>query len=101
MERPRTVGELRESGYRVLPVKEEMRRMEGDPIMKQRRRKAQLAAAIQRIRSAVPTADVILIGEHLDDDCVVIALHRPGDHVVDLRCALVTYVEGIGPERAE
>ncbi|MGH2588699.1 MAG: magnesium chelatase [Dehalococcoidia bacterium] len=26
MERPRTVGELRESGYRVLPVKEEMRK---------------------------------------------------------------------------
>lgn len=41
-------------------VKEEMRGMEGDPIMKQRRRKAQFAAAMQRIQSAVPTADVIV-----------------------------------------
>ena len=41
-------------------VKEEMRRMEGDPVMKQRRRKAQLAAAFQRIRSAVPRADVVV-----------------------------------------
>lgn len=41
-------------------VKEEMRRMEGDPIIKQRRRRMQFAAAIQRIRSAVPTADVVV-----------------------------------------
>ncbi len=41
-------------------VKEEMRGMEGDPVMKQRRRKAQFAAAMQRIQSAVPTADVIV-----------------------------------------
>lgn len=41
-------------------VKEEMRRMDGDPIIKQRRRKMQLAAAMQRIRKAVPTADVIV-----------------------------------------
>lgn len=41
-------------------VKEEMRRMEGDPIVKQRRRKMQFAAAIQRIKSAVPKADVVV-----------------------------------------
>lgn len=41
-------------------VKEELRRMEGDPIMKHRRRRAQFAAAIQRIRAAVPTADVVV-----------------------------------------
>jgi flagellar biosynthetic protein FlhB len=41
-------------------VKEELRRMEGDPIIRQRRRKIQFAAAIQRIRSAVPTADVVV-----------------------------------------
>jgi len=41
-------------------VKEEMRRMEGDPVMKQRRRQAQLAAALQRIKSAVPKADVVV-----------------------------------------
>lgn len=41
-------------------VKEEMRRMEGDPILKQRRRKMQLAAAMQHIRSTVPTADVVV-----------------------------------------
>ncbi len=41
-------------------VKEELRQMEGDPVMKQRRRKAQFAAAIQRIRSAVPQADVVV-----------------------------------------
>lgn len=41
-------------------VKEELRRMEGDPIIRQRRRKMQFAAALQRIRSAVPTADVVV-----------------------------------------
>ncbi|MFQ5411317.1 MAG: flagellar biosynthesis protein FlhB [Phycisphaerae bacterium] len=41
-------------------VKEELRRMDGDPILKQRRRKMQLAASIQRIKSAVPTADVVV-----------------------------------------
>ncbi len=41
-------------------VKEELRRMEGDPIIRQRRRKMQFAAAMQRIRSAVPTADVVV-----------------------------------------
>lgn len=41
-------------------VKEEMRRMEGDPVVKQRRRKMQFAAAMQQIQSAVPTADVVV-----------------------------------------
>lgn len=41
-------------------VKEEMRRMEGDPVVRQRRRRMQFAAAIQRIRSAVPKADVVV-----------------------------------------
>lgn len=41
-------------------VKEELRRMDGDPIVKQRRRKMQMAAAMQRIKTAVPKADVIV-----------------------------------------
>jgi flagellar biosynthetic protein FlhB len=41
-------------------VKEEMRRMEGDPIVRQRRRRMQFAAALQRIRKAVPKADVVV-----------------------------------------
>lgn len=41
-------------------VKEELRRMEGDPIVRQRRRKMQLAAAMQRLQSTVPTADVVV-----------------------------------------
>jgi flagellar biosynthetic protein FlhB len=41
-------------------VKEEMRRMEGDPVIKRRRRQMQFAAALQRIRSMVPTADVVV-----------------------------------------
>jgi len=41
-------------------VKEELRRMEGDPLIKQRRRKMQLAATLQQIRSAVPQADVVV-----------------------------------------
>ncbi|OWY72443.1 flagellar biosynthesis protein FlhB [cyanobacterium TDX16] len=41
-------------------VKEELRRMEGDPIIKQRRRKMQLAAALMHIRKNVPKADVIV-----------------------------------------
>lgn len=41
-------------------VKEEMRSMEGDPIIKQRRRRMQLAAVMQQIRKSVPTADVVV-----------------------------------------
>ncbi len=41
-------------------VKEEMRRMEGDPVIKQRRRRMQLAAALQHIRKSVPQADVVV-----------------------------------------
>lgn len=41
-------------------VREEMRSMEGDPMLKQRRRKMQMAAAMQRLRKAVPQADVIV-----------------------------------------
>ena len=41
-------------------VKEEMRSMEGDPIIKQRRRRMQMAATLQKIRSAVPKADVVV-----------------------------------------
>lgn len=41
-------------------VKEEMRRMEGDPVIKQRRRRMQLAALLQQIRKNVPKADVIV-----------------------------------------
>jgi flagellar biosynthetic protein FlhB len=41
-------------------VKEEMRRMEGDPMLKQRRRRMQLAVALQHIRKHVPKADVIV-----------------------------------------
>ncbi len=41
-------------------VKEELRRMEGDPIVKQRRRRMQLVAALQHIRKNVPTADVVV-----------------------------------------
>ena len=41
-------------------VKEEMRRMEGDPIIKQRRRRMQMAATLQKIRSTVPKADVVV-----------------------------------------
>lgn len=41
-------------------VKEEMRRMEGDPTMKRRRQQVQQQLAIQRIRTAVPQADVVV-----------------------------------------
>jgi flagellar biosynthetic protein FlhB len=41
-------------------VKEEMRRMEGDPVVKARRRKMQFVALMQQIRKAVPTADVVV-----------------------------------------
>lgn len=41
-------------------VKEEMRRMEGDPIVKQRRRQIQLQLALQRLRKDVPKANVIV-----------------------------------------
>ncbi|HUN80350.1 MAG TPA: flagellar biosynthesis protein FlhB [Phycisphaerae bacterium] len=41
-------------------VKEEMRRMEGDPIVKQRRRKMQFVAIMQQIRKNVPKADVVV-----------------------------------------
>ncbi len=41
-------------------VKEEMKRMEGDPHIKQRRRQLQMTRAMQRIKQDVPTADVIV-----------------------------------------
>jgi flagellar biosynthetic protein FlhB len=41
-------------------VKEELRRMEGDPLIKQRRRKMQFVALMQQIRKQVPKADVVV-----------------------------------------
>ncbi len=41
-------------------VKEELRRMEGDPVIKRRRRQVQLQLALQRIKAAVPKADVVV-----------------------------------------
>lgn len=41
-------------------VKDEMKRMEGDPKIKQRRRQIQMQQAMKRIKSTVPTADVIV-----------------------------------------
>ena len=41
-------------------VKEEMRRMEGDPKIKQRRRQIAMQIANQRLKKDVPTADVIV-----------------------------------------
>ncbi len=41
-------------------VKEEMKRMEGDPHIKQRRRQIQIQVATQRLKVAVPTADVVV-----------------------------------------
>ncbi|MCG3137986.1 MAG: Flagellar biosynthetic protein FlhB [Phycisphaerae bacterium] len=41
-------------------IKEEMRRMEGDPLMKRRRREVQMKLAMQRLRRVVPQADVVV-----------------------------------------
>src|SRR5262249_15246222 len=41
-------------------VKEEMRRMEGDPQIKQRRRQIAVHRVLQRIKKDVPTADVVV-----------------------------------------
>ena len=41
-------------------VKEEMRRMEGDPKIKQRRRQIALQMLTQRLKKEVPTADVVV-----------------------------------------
>jgi flagellar biosynthetic protein FlhB len=41
-------------------VKEELRRMEGDPVVKQRQRRVQQQLAIQRMRHEVPKADVVV-----------------------------------------
>jgi flagellar biosynthesis protein FlhB len=41
-------------------VKDEMRSMEGDPIVKNRRRQIRLQRAMQRLKKEVPTADVIV-----------------------------------------
>jgi flagellar biosynthetic protein FlhB len=41
-------------------IKEEMKRMEGDPLMKQRRGRVARQLALQRINQAVPKADVIV-----------------------------------------
>jgi flagellar biosynthetic protein FlhB len=41
-------------------VKDEMRRMEGDPQIKQRRRQLAMQRVMQRIQKDVPTADVVV-----------------------------------------
>ncbi len=41
-------------------VKDEMKRMDGDPKIKARRRQIQMQQAMKRIKSTVPTADVIV-----------------------------------------
>jgi flagellar biosynthetic protein FlhB len=42
-------------------VREELKRMEGDPKIKSRRRQIQMQMAMQRIRTAVPRADVVVV----------------------------------------
>jgi flagellar biosynthetic protein FlhB len=41
-------------------VKDEMRRMEGDPLMKQRRRQIAVQRAVQKLKKDVPKADVVV-----------------------------------------
>lgn len=41
-------------------VKDEMRNLEGDPMIKQRRRQVQLKLAMQRLQNDVPRADVVV-----------------------------------------
>jgi len=41
-------------------VKDEMRSMEGDPVVRRRRREVQLQLAMQRLKKDVPTADVVV-----------------------------------------
>jgi len=41
-------------------VREELKRMEGDPLLKQRRRQIQMRLAMQRIQREVPRADVVV-----------------------------------------
>lgn len=41
-------------------VRDELKKMEGDPLIKQRRRQLQARLALQRIRSEVPKADVVV-----------------------------------------
>lgn len=41
-------------------VREELRSMEGDPVLKRRRRQVQMQLALQRIRRDVPKADVVV-----------------------------------------
>ncbi|RMF72347.1 MAG: flagellar biosynthesis protein FlhB [Planctomycetota bacterium] len=51
-----------EKGMRMTKqeVKDELKRMEGDPLLKQRRRQAQMRLAMQRIATEVPHADVVV-----------------------------------------
>src|SRR5947208_1427125 len=56
-QRFRTEKELKMSKQEV---KEEMRRMEGDPKIKQRRRQIALQATVQRLKKDVPTADIVV-----------------------------------------
>lgn len=41
-------------------IKDEMKRMDGDPLIKQRRRQVQMKLAMQRLKMDVPKADVIV-----------------------------------------
>jgi flagellar biosynthesis protein FlhB len=41
-------------------IREELKRMDGDPLLKRRRREVQMQLHMQRIRSAIPKADVVV-----------------------------------------
>lgn len=41
-------------------VRDELRSMEGDPVIRRRRRQLQMQIAVQRLRKTVPTADVVV-----------------------------------------
>ena len=45
-------------------VKEELKSMEGDPVLKRRRRQVQMQLALQRIGKDVPQADVVVTNPH-------------------------------------
>ncbi len=56
-------------------VKDEMRSMEGDPLVRRRRREVQLQMAMQRLRKDVPKADVVVT----NPTHVAVAIKYDGD----------------------
>jgi flagellar biosynthetic protein FlhB len=83
-------------------VKEEFKRMEGDPLIKQRRAKVARQLAMQRMGQAVPTADVVVtnpthfaVALKYDDSMVAPKVVAKGADIMAMRIRQLAIANGV------